>query len=87
MERIPKNVAECKCWEQLEAKGWQVSKRGWPDFFCWKEGEIALIEIKPHRGRKLKASQHRVMSELAKRGIPCYRWTPDNGFDKLQCDL
>lgn len=81
--RQPKNPAEGKFFEEANAKGWTVSKRGWPDFFCVKDGNIILVEVKKHRGRNLKRSQLTVLRSLARYGVPCYRWSPDIGFEPI----
>jgi len=81
--RKPKNLAEGLLWEDLVKRGWRVTKRGWPDFFAMKDGEIALIEVKHHKGHPLKGEQALIMQELTKRDIPCYLWTPEDGFTKF----
>ena len=40
--REPKNEAEAELHRQLVSEGWQVSKRGWPDFFCMREGHVMV---------------------------------------------
>jgi hypothetical protein len=82
-ERAPHNYSEAEAWNLLRASGWGVTKRGWPDFFCWHEGKICLVEVKPHRGRRLKFRQRQILEALAARGIPCYTWTPDGGFEAI----
>lgn len=81
--KAPKNKAEGECFEQLSASGWKLTKRGWPDFFCVKDGEIMAVEVKPHKGSLLKRDQVVVMGLLAERGIPCYLWTPDGGLERM----
>jgi Holliday junction resolvase-like predicted endonuclease len=69
--RQPKNIAEAKVWNQLTKQGWNISKRGWPDFFCWKDsGEILFVEVKQRRQSNLKLAQRRVFHALESRGIP-----------------
>jgi hypothetical protein len=67
-----------------EAAGWTVSKRGWPDFACWhKDGRFCLVEVKPRTSSPLRARQHQVLLELARYGVPCYRWDPETGFTRI----
>ena len=88
--RRPKNKAEGECFDVLRADGWNVTKRGYPDFFCWKEtpeGEMfAFIEVKPKRSNRLKTMQLKVMKFLSSKGIECYRWSPDYGFTRIEQD-
>jgi hypothetical protein len=79
----PKNASEGAFWDAAQATGWTVSKRGWPDFICWKDEQLMVVEVKRHRGYRLKRHQTKVMIELAKRGIACYQWTPDGGFQRI----
>lgn len=51
--------------------GWEVSKRGWPDFICWDGDEAIFVEVKP-KGRWLRESQHRLLHFFASKGIPCF---------------
>jgi hypothetical protein len=81
--RRPKNAAEGAFWDRATSEGWAVSRRGWPDFFLERGGRIALVEVKPHRGRRLKTEQRRVLLALAAYGVPCYQWCPDGGFTRI----
>lgn len=78
-----KNPAEQQLFKELTAQGWQVTKRGWPDFACFKGDMVALIEVKPRRSRHLKRQQYRLMAALAKLGVKCFRWSPDSGFEPI----
>lgn len=79
-----RNQPENSCFKLFKSKGWEITKRGWPDFFAWdRSGKIALVEVKRHSWHSLKKSQHFLMSKLADFEIPCYTWTPDGGFRKL----
>ena len=75
----PKNEAEGLCFDKLTEGGWDVSKKGWPDFFCMRDGEIIAVEVKRHRGQRLKKPQVRVLRALVEHGIPCYRFDGDSG--------
>ncbi len=78
-----KNPAERQLFQELISQGWQVTKRGWPDFACYKGDNLALIEVKPRRSRRLKRKQYQLMAALAKRGVKCFRWSPDGGFEPI----
>ena len=38
--------AEAVVGRTLEFEGWEILKRGWPDFLAMKDGKIRLIEVK-----------------------------------------
>lgn len=44
-----KNPAERAVAEKLFREGYAVFRRGWPDFFAVKDGDLRLIEVKPRR--------------------------------------
>lgn len=75
-----KNPAEKQLFKELTSQGWEVTKRGWPDFACFNGDKVALIEVKPNRNQHLKRQQYRLMVALAKLGVKCFRWSPDGGF-------
>ncbi len=62
--------------------GWIVTKKGWPDFICYKpDGSLVFVEVKPNVSNGLKKAQHKFMNTVNKKyGIPCYRWSPDNDW-------
>src|SRR5579885_2434779 len=82
--RKPKNRYERTFYELAEAKGWTVTKRGWPDFFCEhpETGRVMCVEVKP-AGVPLKREQQILMERLAALGVDCYRWSPDEGLVKV----
>ena len=82
-QRRPVNLAEAKFFDMMNKKGWELTKRGWPDFACMKDGQLVLVEVKPKRGHRLKSWQRRIMVELIKCGVKCYRWSPDGGFEPV----
>ena len=83
-ETIPVNKAELEFFNKAKAKGWWLQKRGWPDFFCIKpDGTICLVEVKGKRGHQLKSSQRLTMERLSEFGVPCFRWSPDGGLEKI----
>jgi hypothetical protein len=78
-----KNKAELEFIELMGKEGWELSKRGMPDFACYKGRKLILVEVKKLRSVHLKREQYRLMQALAKRGITCYRWSPDIGFSQV----
>jgi len=86
-EKAPKNEAEASLYKLMRSSGWEVTKRGWPDFACFKDGKMILVEVKPKRSHRLKFWQRRLMRELAEKGVECYRWSPDDGFVRIQGGL
>lgn len=82
--RLPKNKAELAFCTEMLNKGWFLSRRGWPDYFCIKDGRPCLVEVKPKHGYRLKRDQAMIMRELAAYGVECYKWSPDGGFEKIE---
>lgn len=88
-QKRPANQAEAKFYDLAGEGGWRVMKRGWPDFFCLRttpegEVELALVEVKPKRGRRLKSQQRLILETLAKMyGVPCYQWDPEDGWQAI----
>lgn len=83
--RRPHNKHEQTCFDIMESKGYTVIKNGYPDLFCFNEnGDIVLIEVKPNSNHSLKTNQAKILKMLSKYGIPCYKWTPDKGFEKIK---
>lgn len=75
------NLAENTFARYAESRGWHVTKRGWPDFFCFKDdGEIAVVEVKPSDNYMLKKEQLMVLEALMLKGIRTYVWTPGKGI-------
>jgi hypothetical protein len=55
--------------DALHRRGWQVTKRGWPDFFCLDEqGRMVAVEVKGP-GDRVSRYQARCMEALARHGI------------------
>lgn len=82
--RRPKNAAEAECFDALTKEGWTLTKRGWPDFFCIRDGEICCVEVKPHKWHRLKRNQRTIMEHLASFGVKCYKWTPEGGLEPVK---
>ncbi|KKM26883.1 hypothetical protein LCGC14_1580290 [marine sediment metagenome] len=76
-------TAEMQLREKLEGDGWRVTHRGWPDFACVRDGEMIFVEVKRYRGENLKKDQHYILTNLAKLGLDCFKWSPDNGFEQI----
>jgi hypothetical protein len=78
MARKYKNPAEGKFADTARSNGWEVSKEGWPDFFCQHEdGRTMAIEVKPKSKKDgfryaLKASQICRLAWLQSFGIDCF---------------
>ena len=82
VSRVVKNDAERAFQLAADAAGWTVRKKGYPDFFCMRDGKIALVEVKPTARCRPSKHQRVVMKALSKLGVPCYLWTPESGFTK-----
>lgn len=82
-QRRPVNRAEGKFFDMATSKGWELSKKGWPDFFCKKGDEIMLVEIKSKHTQHLSRHQEKIIRGLARYGVPCWFWTPVGGFEKI----
>ena len=75
--------AEGQLQDKLERDGWKVVHKGWPDFACVRNGEMIFVEVKNYRGEMLKRDQHYILTNLAKLGLKCYKWTPDGEFERI----
>jgi len=78
-----KNTAEQQLYERLTDLGWDVTKRGWPDFACFRNGRVVLVEVKPNSQHPLKREQRRLMAALAGQGVDCFHWSPDGGPKRI----
>lgn len=78
--RRPKNEAEGLFYDLATQQGWELTRRGWPDYLVKSEGRIIAVEVKPSQGRRLKEEEAIVMDFLSLQGIDCYVWSPDGGF-------
>ena len=81
----PKNNAEGQLYDILDADGCQLLHKGYPDFLCVKDNKIMCVEVKPSNQR-LKRHQREVAKILTSCGIPYYKWTPQDGFTKINFD-
>lgn len=74
-----RNKAEVDIIRGLEEHGYTVLKRGWPDLLAVKNGELRLIEVKPHAGRDLSPQQRQVADVLKSHlGLEVEILTPDH---------
>ena len=78
-----KNAAEQACAKELTAQGWFVTKKGWPDFACFKGDKLALVEVKQKSSHRLKRDQFRLLTALAKLGVNCFLWSPEQGLQPI----
>ena len=63
--------------EMAGRKGWNATKRGWPDFICFDEQGMFAVEVKPRMRpragmKQLKREQVIVMDVLTAHGIRCF---------------
>lgn len=82
--REPQNKSEKAIWSRLHSDGWTVLRKGWPDFFCFKdvpEGrDIMVVEVKPREWYRLKKEQRLIMHWMQSLGVKTFR---GDGFGKL----
>ena len=84
MARHYKNVAENTFVTLAEQRGWQVSKKGWPDFFCINDkGKPVAVEVKRQSAttgsrQSLRASQIHRMAWLTSLGAEVYTFVQGN---------
>lgn len=78
--RKPTNNAEGICYDEMTADGWTLTKRGWPDYFAFRDGEIVAVEVKKGITQNLKREQHKVIQALTAHGMKCYVFTPSTGM-------
>ena len=72
------NITEKAFADLAASRGWEVTKRGWPDFLCFgPDGKVIAVEVKPRtkdgrRLKQLKTEQRRVLDALSQLGVPCF---------------
>lgn len=64
------------------SEGWAVTKRGWPDFICRRDGELMVVEVKG-RNDGLSYEQWQMIRDLRAAGIPTFVWNPDEGYSQV----
>lgn len=62
---------EAKFAEWATSNGWDVTKRGWPDFICRRDGALMAVEVKGG-GDTLSPEQIDTLDNLAAAGLPTY---------------
>ena len=72
-----KNEPENLFDKMASAKGWNPTKRGWPDFLCWDDDGPFCVEVKPqfkggYGQKQLRKEQAATMRFLEAAGIRCY---------------
>ena len=80
-EERMRNEIEQQFTRLAQDRGWEISKRGWPDFLCYlPNGFVAAVAVKARcRGgayagklKLLGKEQARTLEVLQLGGIPCY---------------
>lgn len=67
------NFHENETFKKLRGKGWDIGKRGWPDFVGTdEEGHTVAIEVKPSIGFPIKREQYKVLKLLSEAGIKVF---------------
>jgi hypothetical protein len=74
-DRMRRQLGELRCtlseWSvatRLIREGWELHRRGWPDFLAVKDGKLRLIEVKAGKD-KLTEEQKRVHELLRSAGL------------------
>lgn len=80
-----KNQTERDFLKVATGKGWQVMRKGWPDFLCiGKDGETLIaVEVKRLGVQRPTRQQRTMLGLLARHGIKSYLWRPDTGFTEV----
>lgn len=71
------NITEAQCKAHPDLEGWDVTKRGWPDFVAFSpDGSVRVIEVKPRKPdgslKALKVEQIRILNWLYSLGVDVY---------------
>lgn len=80
--RIYKDESKRACVKAIEGLRWNVSSRGWPDFFCWDGDAVMVVKVMADN-RKMSPSQKRILKALQDRACSVKIWTPSKGFTTL----
>lgn len=73
-ERFTGNRAEAQFAQWATGEGWQVTKRGWPDFICRRGSERMAVEVKHTDGLSLE--QRSAITDLSAGPLPVFIWRP-----------
>lgn len=74
-----KNKTEKLFRDLAEANGWEVTKRGYPDFICYKDNDFVFVEVKS-KDYPLTPEQEKFKSCMIRHGIKFITWRPTEGF-------
>jgi len=85
--RIKGKASEIEFSTFFESQGWLLVKRGWPDFLCFKDGDVVCVEVKSSSTQPLSKHQIKICEILMVAGIRCYRWDPEVGLSQLELTL
>jgi len=72
------DVNEYAAMRQLIEEGYEVYKRGWPDFAAVKGDQIRFIEMKGPHGH-VKSHQAKIADILRRAGCSVEVWKKENG--------
>jgi hypothetical protein len=75
-----RSAAENEFFKRAKKLGWEVTKRGFPDFICRRGEEFMLVEVKPSKKYRLQGDQERFNEDMEKRGVDSRRWSPDEDW-------
>lgn len=64
------------------SEGWRVTKRGWPDFICRRDGQLMAVEVKSGSDG-LSHEQWECINDLRAAGIPTFLWTRETGYQEI----
>lgn len=73
--------AEQRFADWAESQGWDVTKRGWPDFICRRDGAIMAVEVKAGLD-VIRPEQIDVLDDLSANGIPTYVYHDGMGLKR-----
>lgn len=77
------NVPERMLFDEFTADGWEVFKRGWPDFIAVRNGQVVIVEVKPQPNSRLRHDQQFVTQLLADHGLNVAVWNPKTGYRRV----
>jgi len=82
--RIYKNKPEQSFKELANKNGFQVMRRGYPDFMILKDSKIiGFVEVKRSKSVELKISQKIFGNFCREFDMPFFKWTPKDEFPVL----
>ena len=76
MNKKRRNANERAFTELADRKGWEWTKRGWPDFLCEDYEGLFAVEVKPRRADGqlglLRREQADTLDWLSSLGVRCF---------------